>query len=89
MNEGHIKLVPFLSSLTHVRHRDSGDQWVSLEVDGFIVPQVGQTHPQSLTEPVFRDGAFSPGFNLLHGGSAWYFNHSLHSAGHMKQMATD
>lgn len=73
---GRLRL-NFLSGLTGVRHADPGHQWVSLEAD-MVISEVREAHPQPLTQPVLYNRALSPGLNLLHGGSAWDFNHSLH-----------
>lgn len=64
--------------LTRVRHDDPGQQCVSLEADSLVVSKVWEAHPQSLVQFVLYNGAVSPGLNLLHGGSAWDFNHSFH-----------
>lgn len=68
----------FLSSLTGVRHDDPGQQCAPLEADSLVSSKVRETHPQSLTQSVLCNRALSPGLNLLHGGSAWHVNHSLH-----------
>lgn len=67
-----------LSSLTRLRHDDPGQQCVPLEAD-LVDFKVWEAHPESLTQPVLCNRTVSPGLNLLHGGSAWDFNHSLHS----------
>lgn len=60
---------------TRVRHDDPGQQCVSLEADSLVISQVWEAHPQPLVQFVLCNGVGSPGLNLLHGGSAWDFNH--------------
>lgn len=67
-----------LSSLTRIRHDHPGLQCVPLEADS-LVDKVWEAQPPFFAQIGFCNRTFSPSLNLLHGGSAWDFNHSLHS----------
>lgn len=65
--------------LTRLRHNGLGHNRVPLEADRVGDFKVWEAHPSSLTQRVLCNRTPSPSLNLLHGGSAWDFYHSLHS----------
>lgn len=69
----------YLNRLTRIRHDHPGLQCVPLEADS-LVDKVWEAQSPFFTQiSGFCNRTFSPSLNLLHGGSAWDFNHSLHS----------